>query len=119
MNLALTRGRLIRGKVTEEGGGQPVADAMVNFNPYARSEGLGWALTGDDGSFAFAVGPHPGHLSIQGPARITSSRRSATSQFYEGQGGGLRVYSHAFLPCDPRPGTEPLEVNVALRRAPR
>ena len=31
VDLALPRGVLIRGKVTEEGTGQPVADAMVNF----------------------------------------------------------------------------------------
>ena len=35
VDLALPRGVLIRGKVTEEGTGQPVADAMVIFYPSA------------------------------------------------------------------------------------
>ncbi len=34
----------------------------------------------------------------------------------EGQGSGMRLYAHAFLPCDPRPGAETPEIRVALRR---
>jgi hypothetical protein len=120
VDLALPRGVLLRGKVVEEGTGQPVADAMVNFSPYtprfAREEGGGLALTKPDGSFAFAVGPHPGHLSVQAPGEDYQLQVTSNGQFYEGQAGGLRLYAHTFLPCDPRPGTKPLEINVALRR---
>ena len=117
----LPRGVLIRGKVTEEGTGQPVADAMVYFNPYAprpaRTGGGGRALTKPDGSFAFAVGPHPGHLSVQAPGEDYQLQVISNAQFYGGnQGSGVRLYAHAFLPYDPRPGTETPEIRVALRR---
>jgi hypothetical protein len=34
----------------------------------------------------------------------------------EGEPGGLRVYAHAFMACDAKPGSQTLEVNVVLRR---
>ncbi len=64
VDLTLPRGVMIRGKVTEEGSGKPVADARVWFfgrrstdqsNPrYSRSR------SGPDGSFQIAVRPSPG-----------------------------------------------------------
>jgi hypothetical protein len=120
VDLALPRGVLIRGKVTEEGTGRPVADATVRFQPHAprfgRTEGAGFAWTKADGSFAFGVGPHPGHLSIQASGEDYQLQVISNSQFYEGQGGGLRLYAHAFIACDPRPGADAVEINVALRR---
>ncbi len=111
---------LIRGKVTEEGTGQPVADAMVSFSRMPASgprRGGGWALTKADGSFAFAVGPHPGHLSVQAPGEDYQLQVISNARFYGGnQGRGVRLYAHAFLPYDPRPGTETPEIRVALRR---
>ncbi len=121
VDLALPRGVLIRGKVTEEGTGQPVADAIVSFRPYAqraaRAGGSGWARTKADGSFAFAVAPHSGHLSVQAPGEDYQLQAIGSAQFYGGnRRGGSRLYAHAFLPCDPRPGTEAPEIRVALRR---
>ncbi len=120
VNLALPRGVLIHGKVTEEGTGRPVADATVHFIPYAprlaRVDGAGRSTTRADGSFAFAVKPRPGHLAIQAASEDYQLQAISNSRFYHGlQEGGLRVYAHAFIACDPRPGTEGLEVNVALR----
>jgi hypothetical protein len=120
VDLALPRGVLIRGKVTEEGTGRPVADASVIFIPYSprrgQTEGTGRSRTRADGSFAVGVGPHPGHLSIQTPGEGYQLQVTSNSQFYHGQTGGLRLYAPAFVACDPRPGTDVVEVNVALRR---
>ena len=120
VDLALPRGLLLRGKVVEGGSDRPVADAMVSFHPYtprlARRGGGGVARTKPDGSFAFAVGPRPGHLSVQAPGEDYQLQVTSNGQFFEGRTGGTRLYSHAFLPCNPRPGTEPPEIYVALRR---
>jgi hypothetical protein len=111
VDLALPRGVLLRGKVTEEDTGQPVADAVVS------RFGGGWALTKPDGSFAYAVEPRPGYLSVQAPGedyqvQAISSRRFTGAN----QGLNRRLYAHAFVPYDPGPGAEPPEIRIALRR---
>ncbi len=121
IDLALPRGVVLRGKVAEEGSGQPVADAMVSFQPSApataRSGGGGWALTKPDGSFAFAVEPHPGYLSVQAPDEDYQLQAISDLRFYGGnRGRGVRLYAHAFLPYDPGPGADTPEIRVALRR---
>jgi RNA polymerase sigma factor (sigma-70 family) len=112
VDLALPRGVVFRGKVTEEGTGQPVADAMV------CSGGGGWALTKPDGSFAFAVEPHAGYLSVQAPDEDYQLQTISAARFYSGrQGLATRLYAHAFLPYDAGAGAEAPEIRVALRRA--
>ncbi len=97
VDLALPRGVLIRGKVTEEGTGQPVADTLVSFVPSvprpARTGSSGLALTKPDGAFAFAVGPHPGHLSVQAPSEDYQIQVISSARFYGGNRGcGTRLY---------------------------
>ena len=120
VDLALPRGVLIRGKVTDEGTGQPIADVMVSFRPYrqrlARTGGGGWARTRADGSFAFAVAPHRGHLSVQAPGEEYQLEVIGSTQLNEGHGAGLRQYAHAFLPYDPRPNADNSELRITLRR---
>ena len=124
VDLALPRGVVLRGKVAEEGTGQPVADAMVSFQPSAprtaRSGGGGWALTKPDGSFAFAVEPHPGHLSVQAPDEDYQLQAISESRFYGGnQRRGLRLYAHAFLPYDPGQARRPRRSASRCGEAPR
>lgn len=112
-DLALPRGVMLRGKVGEEGTGQPVADAVV------CSGAGGWALTKPDGSFAFAVEPHSGHVSVQAPDEDYQLQTISAARFYGGKGNarlGMRLYAHAFLPYDTGPGAETPEIRVALRR---
>jgi protocatechuate 3,4-dioxygenase beta subunit len=121
VDLALPRGVLLRGQVAEEGTGEPVADAMVSFaSPAPRTAGTGgggWALTKPDGSFAFAVEPHAGHLSVQAPGEDYQLQAISSARFYGGnRASGDRLYAHAFLPYDPGPGAETPEIRVALRR---
>ena len=83
----------------------------------ARSGRGGWALTKADGSFAFAVEPHPGYLSVQAPDEDYQLQAISRSRFFGGnQRGNRRLYAHAFLPYDPQPGAETPEIRVALRR---
>ncbi len=124
LDVTLNRGVWIRGKVTEEGTGAPVADALVRFNPYsiqpaiASRESGGHCMTGADGLFAMAVSPRPGCLVVQAPCEEYQLQAIGNVQLYEGKGGGLRFYAHAFVPFTPapKPGTDATEVNIAVRR---
>ena len=64
---------MIRGKVTEEGSGKPVAGARISFATRRTADGQlgalnGRAASGSDGSFQIAVLPGPGHLVVLGPS---------------------------------------------------
>ncbi len=123
LDLALPRGVLIRGKVTEEGSGKPVPGATVMYmRPLASSTGRGNGTsrpseTRPDGSFQIAVVPQPGRLAIQAPSDDYVLREISYDLFYQGRAGASRrLYSHAFIACDPKLGITGLEVAVALRR---
>ncbi len=120
VDLALSRGIVIRGKVTEEGSGKPVAEARVWFhgrrstdrsNPRVEMSG-----SGPDGSFLLAVPTSPGYLVIAGPSDDYVLREIGRRMLDEGLPGGRRMYSHGFIACDPRSGSKGLEINVVLRR---
>ena len=73
-DLSLSRGVVIRGKVTEEGSGKPVAGARISFPPQGRAVGgqsgtlNGEAASEADGAFQLAVRPGPGTLVVLGPS---------------------------------------------------
>ncbi len=118
VNLPLSRAAVIRGKVTEEGTGRPIAGVGLGF--MARGPGRGepgcGARTGPDGSYQLAIRPMPGTLIVLGPGDDFVLLETSRRMINEGQPGGERRYAHAFIPCDLKPGTESHEVNVALRR---
>ncbi len=71
VDLALPRGTILHGKVTEEGTGRPIAGAVVWFLPAELprdpSRGMaGFAVTGPDGTYRIAVPQGPCYLSAQG-----------------------------------------------------
>ncbi len=120
IDLALHRGVVIRGKVTEEGTGKPVAGARISYgarrtveNQSGTSNGL--TASGSDGSFQVAVLPSPGCLVVLGPSDDYVLREIGTDMVFQGKPGGRRFYVHAFLACDPKPASESLDVNVVLR----
>ncbi len=121
VDLALPRGILIRGHVTEEGSGKPVAGAAVQYSVHSRpgtdrDNSSIPAATSADGSFALAVPPKPGHLAIRAPSDDYVSQEIGNRLLFEGQPGGRRLYSHAFIACDPIPGNAGLELHVVVRR---
>jgi RNA polymerase sigma factor (sigma-70 family) len=82
VNLALPRGVLVRGTITEEPSGKPVVGAGVEFepvqgnNPFYRDDTRpfheGWRevhLSGQGGKFHITVLPGPGHLLIKAPTQ--------------------------------------------------
>ncbi len=122
IDLALPRGVLIRGKVTEEGSGQPIEGAIVRY--IVQSEQVTGpdltfrcpAETSADGSFELGVVLRPGYLVIRAPSEDYANQEIGDRLLFEGQPGGRRVYGHAFIACDPKPGSPGQPVNVVLRR---
>ena len=88
LDLALPRGVVIRGKVTEEGSGKPVAGARISFGTRRTAESAGAsngrAASGSDGSFPIAVSAQPGLSRRPPPATITCFGRSTTAWFARG-----------------------------------
>jgi RNA polymerase sigma factor (sigma-70 family) len=120
MDLALPRGVVIRGKVTEEGSGKPVTGARINFGARRTTDGRpadnGRAATESDGSFQLGVLPSPGYLIVLGPSDDYVLREIGYEMVFQGKPGGRRFYVHGLLACDPKPTDAALDVNVVLRR---
>jgi RNA polymerase sigma factor (sigma-70 family) len=119
LDLALPRGVTIHGKVIEEGSAHPVSGALVDFRSQMRAgkasdDGFSEASTAEDGSFALAAPPGAGHLAVQAPNEDYVLREIGNREFFDGQSGGTRLYSHSFVACEVKPPG--LEVRVTLRR---
>jgi hypothetical protein len=126
VKVALPRGVLVRGKVTEAGSGKPIAGAAVQFWP-REGDGsdrpknvlTGWShheVTKDDGTFRMAVLPGAGHLLIQGPTPDYVHQEIGYDLLTAGRPGGSRTYPDAFVKLDLPAKGEPKEVAVTLRR---
>jgi hypothetical protein len=131
VSLALKRGVLVRGTVTEEGSGRAVAGASVEQVPRwtGSDDGPGpdridrsvsrwpWdARTGADGSFALAVFPGPSHLLVKGPTPDYLHVETTRNLLEFGRAGGQHYFPDALLPLSPRPGAAEQRVSITLRR---
>ena len=130
VHLALPRGILVRGIVTESPSGKPVVGARVEFeafldnNPYYRRDvELHYAerrlvgISGADGQFELAVLPGPGHLLINGPsldyihAEITNIHLRS-----ESVRPNYRNYPDGLVALNLKPQAGPHELTATLRR---
>jgi hypothetical protein len=117
VDIALTRGVLLRGKLTEAGSGKPVAGAKVNYlglRASARGAEFG-PETAADGSFAIAVEPGRGHLFVLAASDDYRLQEFGLRLVREGLPGGARYYAHAVVPCEPKLGTENPEIAISLQ----
>jgi RNA polymerase sigma factor (sigma-70 family) len=113
LNIALPRGVTVRGKVTEEGTGKPVAGALVeDHDPKGPDRSV---KTGPDGIFEIVVAPGSGHLFVNQvdgnyiPVQVTPGE-------LEGQKpSGSRSYPDALISFDAKAGTSVQEVQAKLR----
>ena len=112
LEIALPRGVLVHGKVTEEGTGKPVAGARVDFTTRRGPGDAGSSMsvrTNSDGSFRLGADPEPGHVFMRG----TDDGYVFQATSWPGVG---RFYSHAYAALDLKPGTGSQEVNLTVRR---
>lgn len=119
LNIALPRGVMVHGKVTEEGTGKPVGGARVDFTTRRGRQGqdLGMSVhTGPDGSFRLGAEPRPGHLLVRAPDEDFVFQSISSRLVLEGQPGGTRMYTHAYRSLDLKPSMDSLEVSLVLRR---
>ncbi|MGO9465510.1 MAG: hypothetical protein ACLQIB_57865 [Isosphaeraceae bacterium] len=120
LDLSLPRGVIIHGKVTEEGSGKPVAEAMVDFVTHserANREKKNIAVnTAPDGSFQLGADSSPGYLFVKGPSDDYVLQAIGSREVGEGQPRGRRIYSHAHTLLDLKPGIGSQQVNLILRR---
>lgn len=116
----LRRGVLLRGKVTEQGTGRPLAGSSVQFIPIRGGDNLlsGWqaiVASGADGLFQIAVPPGKGHLLIFGPTSEYVLEATSERMVYNGKPGGRRYYAHKVVAYDVRAGSDPVDTDAALR----
>jgi hypothetical protein len=112
-NVALPRGVLARGKVTEAGTGKPVAGAYIQYN----GEWTHRAVSGADGSYAFGVpADATGALLVNGPTADYIPQVIGSADLLGEGKGGDRIYYHAIVPLGVKPGDKEKELPIVLRR---
>ncbi len=123
IDLTLTRGVRIHGKVTEQGTGRPVPGAAVHTIVRVRTGGERHlieadATTREDGSYELATPPGPGHLLVLGPTLDYITRQIADGELndYRGPNAGPRHYAHDIAAFAIPPGEASREINLTLRR---
>ena len=110
IDIKLPRGVLIRGKVTEEGTGRPVAGASVQFFPRNSPRDIldGWeaiVASKDDGSFQIAVPPGKGYLLVLGPTLDYILEEIGGGMLYERVSpAGCAIYAHDIIAYEVKAG---------------
>ncbi len=121
VDLALSRGVAVGGKVVEEGTGRPVAGAVVYLVPYMTPDGTSDAslpaVTAPDGTYRVAGPPGPGYVVVQGPSDDYVLREfGGYGMPLEARPGRERFYAHAYRAVDLKPEETGQEVDLSLRR---
>jgi RNA polymerase sigma factor (sigma-70 family) len=120
IDLALERGVLVRGTITDAATGKPIAGAKAMA---VRERRLLWdpetprVTTGDDGTFAVAVpSGSRGHVLVKGPNNDYVTSEITYGELAGGKRFGDRHYADAIIPFEAKAGTETLDVTAKLRR---
>ena len=125
VDLGAARGVLLTGRITERGSGRPLAGSSV-YHELDRSSAVGargtvagWMAavpSGADGRYAIAVPPGKGCLFVYGPTADYVHQMMGSRELAEGKPGGRRLYAHAIVPFEVKPGPEPRLIDVPLQR---
>ena len=111
---------VIRGKVTEQGTGRPLAGSSVLFVPIDGPLGVAtkWDSTvpsQSDGSFRIVVPPGKGHLLVFGPTSDYIHEVIGSRMLTIGRDGGERWYAHRIIPYEVSAGDSPRTLTAELR----
>jgi RNA polymerase sigma factor (sigma-70 family) len=112
-NLALKRGVLVRGKVTEVGSGRPVAGALVFDAAHLWMRNV---KSGADGTFRIAVAPGRSNLLVKGPDNNYVATQVTHDELSGGKPAGHRLYPDAVIPLDLKAEQREADVTAKLRR---
>jgi protocatechuate 3,4-dioxygenase beta subunit len=126
VEVKLSRGLLLHGKITEAGSGKPLANASVEYQT-ARDDVVkvkrkirgGWrgrVLTAADGSYTLAVPPGPAHLLVTAPTPDYIAEPVGSAGLEIAKPGGDPFYYHATAVLDLKEDEKPKEMSFALRR---
>jgi RNA polymerase sigma factor (sigma-70 family) len=121
LDLFTPRGVAIRGRVTEEGSGEPIAGATLLFMPRAGPLGNGGSSrsspgsTAADGLFQLGALPGPGTLFVTGPSDDYVLEAFGRLMFNNARPAVPLTYSHANEAIDFTPGLEIIDVPLTLR----
>ncbi|WP_422923458.1 sigma-70 family RNA polymerase sigma factor [Singulisphaera sp. PoT] len=119
LDVKLSRGVIVRGRVIEAEAKKPVDGVAImylqqqvnnpNFRPDLRAigTGLGNALTGADGKFSLIVPPGPGTILAKASSTDYISLETTTSLLTKGENSGVRIYPHAIAGLNPKPPAPP------------
>ncbi len=121
IDIRLPRGILIRGKVTEEGSGLPLAGASVQYVPMKSAAGntggsKSIVASKDDGSFQIVVPAGKGHLLVFGPTPDYILEAVGDRTLSNGQPGGRRNYAHRIVAYEVSTEDRPHTIDATLRR---
>ena len=120
VDFTLQRGVPIRGRVTEEGTGRPVAGASIRRfamkPPRDLVDGLASSVaSGEDGSFRLTVPPGKGHLTVVGPTLNYIPREVGGGMLFWGAGSPAALAS---IPTTSSPTTRSPAGSPASSRSP-
>ncbi len=111
-DVALARGVIVRGTITEAGTGRPVAGAYVAYDQANR----GAVVSGRDGTYQLAVPAGKNRLIVTSPVPDYIPQVVGSGGGEPGRPVGDPIYFHAVADLDLKAGEEPRRVPITLRR---
>jgi hypothetical protein len=112
VEIALPRGVLLRGKITEAETGKPVAGAIVTYNADSSVR----ARSRPDGSYQLGGWPNAARLMVTHPSGDYLTQVIGSAGGTLDKPSGDPSYYHAVVEVDVKPEDKVKEVNITLRR---